>query len=72
MAIESFSEKKNLARVSAGLTGGPFNRNPLPPQPRQIVEGYPPEYAEKVMGAKIPQSTPIDTWVERRTNSSMK
>ena len=71
--IESFSEKKQLAAVSAGLKGGgPYFSNPVTVPDRSFVEGWPVEVSEKLKAGPIPAPTPMDPWVMRRNNSSMK
>ncbi len=73
MAIEEFSEMRNLARVTAGLKEpGPFYNNLLTPQQRTFESGYPAEWTEKVMGAPIVDSPIEDTWNVRRSNGIMK
>lgn len=73
-SIEHFSEKKNLARVTAGLKEpGPFYNKLLTPQPMNFAEGYPKVFEEKRMGMPITKMGPIlDVWSERRSNSTLK
>lgn len=66
-SIESFSEKKNMARVQAGLRGGPFNKL-APVRTMAIVDGYPAEINQMFQYTPIKQGKPIDVWNERRAN----
>lgn len=63
--MESFSEKKQLARVAAGYKGGPMNKNPLTPQKMSIVEGWPMGTAQQL---KAKQGMPGPSWNQRRGN----
>lgn len=69
-SIEHFDEAKNLARVAAGLKGGPFYNNPVTLASRSIVDGYPEVVSEKLQAGAIPQPSPIDPWGQR--NAKMK
>jgi hypothetical protein len=70
--MESFSESKNLARVMAGMKGGPFFKSPMQPQKMTFVEGYPSEYAQKIKAESTPKQTVEDPWVMRRSNANGK
>lgn len=66
MAIQEFSALGNLARVTAGMKGGPMFS--VPEQiSRTIVEGWPAEVAAKLATTAIKQGTPTDPWNERRS-----
>ena len=71
--MESFSALGNLARVSAGLKGGPFFKDPVTHNGKmRFSEGWPSEVTmkqEQGMGG-TKQSTPIDVWNQRRANGS--
>lgn len=65
--MESFSESKNMARVSAGFKGGPmFQSLNLAPS-MTIKEGWPSETEQKLKMAPIKQGTPMDVWNQRRS-----
>ena len=70
--MESFDAKRNLERVAAGMKGSEYFQKLVGVPARTIVEGYPPEYAEKVMATSIPMSMPLDVWVTRYPNAKMK
>lgn len=70
--IESFSEKKNLARVAAGFKGVKFFQNLNTLKPSTFVEGDPPEVIAKLNGGPIPMEKPIDPWVFRYPGSKLK
>lgn len=65
--MEEFNAERQLARVSAGFKGGPFNKNPSMPTPKTFVEGWPAEVLRKLKAGPIPQPTPEDPWNMRRS-----
>lgn len=71
--IESFDEKRNLARISAGLgAGGPFNSTPSLAAPKTFVKAWPEESQKKYApNAEDNGGTPLDPWVYRRNNAKM-
>lgn len=64
--IESFDEKRNMARVAAGWKGSNFFQNGVKAPDRTFVDGYPKEVAEAAGSQSFPQPTPIDPWVNRK------
>lgn len=64
--IESFDEKRNLARVAAGFKGSDWFQRPAVPQSKTFVDGTPPEVKEKLGATSIPQATPVAPWNFRR------
>lgn len=74
--IESFSEMRNLNRVTAGLKeAGPFYNSPNTPKPMNFEDGYPAVYNAKVDQGKpvSPMVGPIqDVWNDRRSNGTIK
>lgn len=70
--IESFSASRNLARVAAGLKGGPFFNNPNLAPKMTIVQGWPQMVIEKLEVGTFPQPTPGDGWNMRRANAGGK
>lgn len=70
--IEHFDQDKNMARVTAGFKGGPFYQKPNLAPAMNFVDGTDPLVSKKLLAGPIPQPTPIDTWVSRRNNSTMK
>lgn len=70
--IETFSETRNKARVAQGFKGGPFLMNPNLAPAMTIEPGWPATVLEKLDAGMIPQSKPIDGWVERRPNATLK
>ncbi len=68
--IESFSEKRNMARVQAGLRGGgPFNKL-APVKSMSVVDGYPAEINQMFQHTPVKQGKIIDVWNERRANGA--
>jgi len=63
--MESYSEEKQLARVKAGLTGGPFFSNMNKQPSMKFVEGWPAGTAERLKHQPISQGTPVDAWNQR-------
>jgi hypothetical protein len=73
MAIEEFNEAKNLARVTAGFKGGPFNKNPNTAPKMTFVDGYPSEAVEKLQSQNgVYPGGITDPWVYRYPNAKMK
>lgn len=72
--IESFSQARNVARVTAGLKEpGPFYNNLNTPKPMNFEEGMPATEIQKYEGGmKIKMGPIMDVWSERRTNSNLK
>jgi hypothetical protein len=70
--IESFSASRNLARVAAGLKGGPFFAKPNLAPSMNFVEGYPKEVMHKLEVGAFPQPMPQDAWNMRRANAGGK
>jgi len=70
--MESFDAKKQLDRVGAGFKGSQYFDKLMGVPARQVVEGYPPEYAQKVAATAIPNVPILDVWVTRYPNGNMK
>jgi len=70
--IESFSEKRNLARVTAGLSGGLYYNNLNTPKPMNFVDGVTGTWNEKLMGAPIKTSPILQVWNATRANGNLK
>lgn len=68
--IESFSASRNLARVAAGLKGGPFYAKPNLAPAMTINQGWPSETLAKLEAGAIPQPQPMDGWNMRRANAN--
>lgn len=66
-SIEHFDLQKNLNRVAAGFKGSDYFQNPVVVPARTVSDGYPPEYAEKIMATSIPNIPISDPWVMRRS-----
>lgn len=64
--IESFSASRNLARVAAGMKGGPFFNNPNLAPKMTINQGWPQTTIEKLEVGPFPQPRPMDGWSSRR------
>ena len=65
--MEEFNEKTNVARVLAGMRGGPFFNNPVLAPARTFVDGWPPETTAKLdPPGSIPSIPIIDSWNERQ------
>jgi hypothetical protein len=58
MAIESFNEETQRAKVAAGWKGGPFYTKPILHPAMTIVDAVPAEVKAKMFAAKVP-SIPI-------------
>lgn len=70
--IETMDCEKNLARVSAGFKGGPFNKNPNTAPKMTFVDGYPKEVTDKLMATSSQaQGSITDPWVYRYPNAKM-
>jgi len=67
-----FNAAKQTAQVLAGLKGGPFNAPQALAPKMTFVEGYPAEVNESLQVAKTKSMTPLDPWVYRRPNKTMK
>lgn len=65
--IESFSEKRNWARVSAGFKGGPFNANPMVPQKMTFADGIQKEVVEAMQARPTERKPIMDAWNMRRS-----
>lgn len=72
--IESFDEKRQLARVNAGFKGGSPSlfANPVTVPARSFVDGWPSESNAKFAPVTVSGGTPIDPWVYRFPNQKMK
>lgn len=70
--IEHFDWEKNMNRVKAGFKGSLWFQNGVKAPARTIVDGEPPEVAEKLGYTSIPTATPTDPWVVRYPNSKMR
>lgn len=65
--IESFSWKKNLARVATGFKSGDFFQNPnLAPAVNVVSDGWPAGVSEKLFSAPVTKETPQDPWSSRK------
>lgn len=67
--IEHFNASRNLARVAAGLKGGPYFNNPNLAPKMTINQGWPQTVIEKLEAGPFPQPTPMDGWNMRRANA---
>jgi hypothetical protein len=65
--MEEFDEKRNVARVLAGMKGGPFYKNPVLAPARTFVDGTPMEVDQKLNApSSIPAIPIMDSWNERQ------
>lgn len=64
--IEPFSESRNKARTNAGLTGGPFFKNPVVAPARTFVDGVPSEVTTAINSGAPASGKTFDPWVIRR------
>lgn len=69
--IESYSNDRQLAKYRAGIQGSDFFGEPNPAPAMTVVEGYPPEVAQKLMSSPIPQPPVTDPWVVRYPNAKL-
>lgn len=64
--IESFSESKNLARVSAGFKGGEYFSAPNLAPSIEVGKSYPAEVENKLKYTPTEQPPIQDVWINRR------
>lgn len=65
--MESFSERRNLARVTAGFKGGPFYKNLNLAPSMRIVDGWPAGTEQKLHMVNVKTGVPVDVWNQRRS-----
>lgn len=63
--MEEFNAERQLAKVSAGLKGGPFFEKPVTVPARQFVNGVPSEVLQVVGAEASAQGSILDPWVYR-------
>lgn len=70
--IEHFSAERNWARVRAGFSdGGNYYQGKVNVPTFRIIDGIPAEISRALGYGPIEQSTPRDTWNERRVNANI-
>ena len=67
MALESFNEETQRAKVAAGFKGGPFFAKPNLAPAMTFAEGVPEEVRKTQDAASITQAPIQDVWVDRRS-----
>ena len=63
--IKSYSEQSQQSQYKAGIKGSDFFGAPNPPPAMTVVDGYPAEVNQKLMGGPLPAMEPYDPWVQR-------
>lgn len=64
--MDSFSDSKQLAKVTSGWKGGDLLSKMNTPQPMRFVQGWPADVRAKLQNGTIERGTIRDPWVNRR------
>lgn len=64
--IPSYSNATQMAKYKAGIQGSDFFGEPNPPPAMTVVEGYPPEVAQKLQSSEVAHPAVQDVWAMRR------
>lgn len=66
--IEEWNEERQIARVTAGMKGGPFFNKPNYQPQMSFVDGWEPTSKEKVKAEPLKPLPIADVWNQRRAN----